>query len=270
MSEAQEGRVDKFYARSYDASVPDWPGEIEFYRGYAKEARRRSASVLDLACGTGRIGIRLAQDGTLLWGLDISQHMLDVAREKSSELANARWIQSSMCNFELGEKFGLVIIGGHAFQCLNTPQEQMECLLCIYRHLDPDGRLIVHLDHQDVAWLAGLIGEDGGIFKPCEEVREAASGHLIRAYRAWTYQPATQTAVCTTAWEVVGPDGRAVDRWERGPVPLHCVFRFEMEHALRRAGFHVEDLYGDFFRHPLEDKSPSMIWVAGRTNGTAV
>lgn len=269
MSESQEERVDKFYAGSYDQSVPDWPGEIEFYQDYAKEARRRTASVLDLACGTGRIGIRLAQDGTSLWGLDISQQMLDVAKEKSSGLANVRWIQGSMCNFELGQKFGLVIIGGHAFQALNTPEEQMGCLLCIYRHLDPGGRLVVHLDHQDIAWLAGLIGENGGGFKPREEFRDARTGQLIRAYRAWTYQPATQTALCTAAWEAVGADGRAVDRWERGPVPLHCVFRFEMEHALRRAGFRVEDVYGDFFRHPLEDKSPSMIWVAGRTNETA-
>lgn len=270
MSEFQEGRAAKFYARSYDESVPDWPGEIAFYQEYAKEARVRSASVLDLACGTGRVGIRLAQDGASMWGLDISQPMLDVAKEKSSGLPNTRWIQGSMCSFELGQKFGLVIIGGHAFQHLNTPEEQIECLLCIFRHLDPDGQLIVHLDHQDVAWLAGLIGENAGKLKPSGEFREARTGQLIRAYRAWTYQPATQTALCAAAWEAVGADGRVIDRWERGPVPLHCVFRFEMEHVLRRAGFRVDNLYGDFFRHPLEDKSASMIWVASRANQTAL
>jgi len=32
---------DELYAELYDASVPDWPGEIEFYRGLAAEATAR-------------------------------------------------------------------------------------------------------------------------------------------------------------------------------------------------------------------------------------
>jgi len=43
---------------------------------------------------------------------------------------------------------------------------------------------------------------------------------------------------------------------------LHCVFRFEMEHLLARAGFEVEALHGDFFRQELQDNSPDMIWAA--------
>jgi hypothetical protein len=39
------------------------------------------------------------------------------------------------------------------------------------------------------------------------------------------------------------------------------VFRFEMEHLLARAGFEVEAVYGDFFRHELQDESTEMIWV---------
>jgi hypothetical protein len=47
---------------------------------------------------------------------------------------------------------------------------------------------------------------------------------------------------------------------------LHCVFRFEMEHLLARVGLAVDAVYGDFSRHPLEDKSLDMIWVARDTS----
>jgi hypothetical protein len=35
-----------------------------------------------------------------------------------------------------------------------------------------------------------------------------------------------------------------------------------VEHLLARAGFALEALYGDFFRAPFADESPSMVWVA--------
>jgi hypothetical protein len=55
-----------------------------------------------------------------------------------------------------------------------------------------------------------------------------------------------------------------VNRIEREPIRLHCVFRFEMDHLLARVGFEVEAVYGDFFRHELQDDSSGMIWVARR------
>jgi SAM-dependent methyltransferase len=262
MSPSSDQRVAEFYAQTYDESVPDWPGEIEFYRGLASEVKRKQESLLEVACGTGRVAICLARDGTRTVGLDLSQKMLEVAREKSNGVANIRWVQADMCAFDLGETFGLALIPGHAFQNLNTAQEQVACLQCIHRHITPGGRLVVHLDHQDFGWLGSLVGEKGGVFEPAEQFQHVRTGRQIRTFRAWTYEPATQTAICTTAWEAIAADGQVVDRWETEPVRLHCVFRFEMEHLLARAGFSLMDVYGDFFRNPLDDKSSNMIWVA--------
>jgi SAM-dependent methyltransferase len=262
MSPSSDQRVAEFYAQTYDESVPDWPGEIEFYQGLASEVEGKGEGLLEIACGTGRVAIRLAQNGPYTVGLDLSPKMLEVAREKSKGITNIKWVQSNMCAFDLGETFGLVVIPGHAFQNLNTSQEQVACLQCIYHHLTPGGRLVVHLDHQDFSWLGDLVGEKGGVFEPAEQFQHARTGRQICAFRAWAYEPATQTAICTTAWEAVAADGQVVDRWKTEPIRLHCVFRFEMEHLLARVGFSLENVYGDFFRNPLDDKSSNMIWVA--------
>jgi hypothetical protein len=46
---------------------------------------------------------------------------------------------------------------------------------------------------------------------------------------------------------------------------FHCFFRYEIEHLLRRAGFQVEALFGDFYRGELTDTSSEMIWLASLT-----
>jgi ubiquinone/menaquinone biosynthesis C-methylase UbiE len=270
-SESNE-RIAEFYAQTYDESVPDWPGEMDFYQELASEVRGKGESLLEIACGTGRVAIRLAQAGTQTMGLDLSSHMLEVAREKSKGISNIKWVDSDMCSFDLGEAFGLVIIPGHAFMNLNEAHEQVECLQCIYRHLKPGGRLVIHLDHQsdeNFSWLGNIVGEKGGVLEPAEKFQHSRTNREIHAFRAWAYEPATQTAISKTAWEAVAADGQVVDRWETTPYRLHCVFPFEMEHLLARVGFTLEHLYGDFFRHPLEDTSSSMVWVANKPDRAA-
>lgn len=248
-------------AQLYDASVPDWPGEIDFYRELATEAKSNGRAVLEVACGTGRVAIRLAQDGARVVGIDLSTAMLDMAREKSVGIPNVRWVEGDMRSFELGETFGLVIIPGHSFQFMLTSEDQVACLECIKRHLAPGGMLVVHLDHQDIGWLGDLCRDKGGVFEAAEELMHPKTGCLIRTLRAWSYEPSTQTASAVTVWEEIGADEKVVDRWERGPIRMHCVFRFEMQHLLARVGFEVEAVYGDFFRQSLKDESADMVWV---------
>jgi SAM-dependent methyltransferase len=262
MNESYDERTTEFYARTYDVSVPDWPGEIDFYQTLADEARRDGENVLEIACGTGRIAVRLARSGVNVLGLDRAPNMLSVAREKSVDLPNMRWVQADMRSFDLGEQFGLAFIAGHSFQNLNTPEDQVACLECIQRHLKPGGRLVVHLDHQDLAWLGGLTGEKGGVFEFTRQFHHPDSGCLVRASKAWWVEPSTQSALVQTAWEELDENGQVTRLWKTLPIRLHCLFRFEMAHLLARTGFAVEALYGDFYRHPLDDKSDSMIWVA--------
>jgi SAM-dependent methyltransferase len=243
-------------------SVSDWPGEIDFYRALAAEARSNGGKVLELGCGTGRVAIRLAHDGVEVVGLDLSTAMLAVAREKSAGIGILRWVEGDMRAFELGETFHLTIVPGHGFQNLLTPEDQRACLESARRHLAPGGLLVVHLDHQSVDWLGDLMRDAGGAFEAGEQFLYPGTERRIRALRTWSYERTTQTAVVETVWEEVGPDGRVVDRWETGPVRLHCVFRFEMEHLLGRTGFAVEAVYGDFFRGELDEESSEMIWVA--------
>lgn len=250
---------EQLSAELYDISVPNWEGEIDFYRELARQGQTRGQAILEIACGTGRVAIRLAQQGAQVVGTDLSEEMLEIARGKSEEV---RWLQGDMRALDLGETFGLIIVPGHSFQFMLTPEDQVKALESFKGHLTPDGVLVIHLDHQSIDWLGDLLGELGGKFEQTKDIKHPRTGHTIRRAHAWTYQPSTQTATVVSKWEEINEDGTILQTWTRTPMQLHCVFRFEMEHLLLRTGFELQTLYGDFFKNELTDKSTEMIWIA--------
>ncbi len=249
----------------YDETVADWPGEIDFYQQLAAAATAKGQAVLEIACGTGRVAARLAKSGARVTGMDLTPEMLDIARQKTSGMPNVRWVEGNMRSFELGERFGLVIIPGHSFLFMLTPDDQVACLECIQRHLLPGGMLVVHLDHQDLDWLGEIGGPKARVFETSQRtLSHPQSGNPIRRSYAWAYERATQTATYLQAFEELGPDGSILNRWDFEPKVMHCVFRFEMEHLLARVGYEILAVYGDFFEHELANDSSEMIWVARR------
>jgi ubiquinone/menaquinone biosynthesis C-methylase UbiE len=256
----------QFYTETYDVCVSDWPGELEFYQEIVgTEVKPRDGNVLEVACGTGRIALRLAQGGIRVTGLDRSPEMLEVARRKSASNQFMHWVEGDMRAFKLDQSFDLTIIPGHSFQNLNAPEDQIACLVCIEQHLKPGGLLVVHLDHMNngnMKWLGEISGEKTGVFETAEQFIHPVTGCQVHTKRAWSYEPATQTATMQTIWEEIGANGEIINRWDTGPISLQCVFRFEVEHLLKRAGLEFEHVYGNFYRQELQDDSTDMIWLA--------
>jgi hypothetical protein len=150
---------------------------------------------------------------------------------------------------------------------MNTPDEQVQCLEQIKRHLVTDGLLVIHLDHQDFRWLAGLLDRKESVFEKDPILTHPTTKQKFRLAYIWSLEPSTQTATVELQWEEIGENGDVVRVWEMEPMRLHCVFRFEMEHLLRRAGYSIEAVYGDFFKNELGDGAKDMIWLARNNAG---
>jgi SAM-dependent methyltransferase len=251
-------------AQLYDQAMEDWPGEWDFYLGLASELQEKTPRILEIGCGTGRIAIRLAQQGYLVTGLDNSQSMLDLARQKSQSLTSIRWMMADMQNFELGEVYDLAIIPGHSFQFMATVEAQLECLACIKAHLRPGSKLVVHVNHDDLEWLAGLSHEPGPKFEFVGEYELPEANHHLRHSQAWSYVRVTQTAISVNLREELADDGKVINSWNSKPAYLHCFFPAEIDHLVHRAGYVLEIIYGDFYKQKLEDNSPSIIPVLRR------
>ncbi len=259
--------AEELYAYLYDLYVSDWPGELDFFRELASEPLVQEAGLLEIGCGTGRVALRLARSGIQVTGLDLSPELLAVARQKGAGLANLRWIQADMRAFELGEKYGAVIIPGHSFQFMTTREAQMDCLGCIRRHLLPGGALVLHLDQPGEEWLAGLLAQTEPSWRYGSLLIHPVTGRTYRKANYWTYDPAAQTAANHIQWDLLNECGEVVQVCQMTVMPLWVPTRREVEALLHQAGYTIEAVYGDFFKRPLEESSANMIWAARNPAG---
>lgn len=257
----------ELYAQLYDVRVLDWEGEVDFYRELIGNSLLKTYGVLEIACGTGRITMRLARNEIEITGLDISPELLEIAQQKSIGMPNVEWVLGDMRTFEIGKKFGFVISPGHSFQFMASPEDQVKCLEQIKSHLVPYGLAVLHIDFQDFGWLAELLNQKEPIYKKSDILTHPTTDQKFRRSFAWAFEPATQTATVKTNWEEIDESGNVIQVLEMEPARLHCIFPFEMEHLLKRVGFSIEAVYGDFFKNKLTNKSEQMIWLAKNEEG---
>jgi SAM-dependent methyltransferase len=106
--------------------------------------------VLELACGTGRAAIPLAEAGFVVRGIDTSSAMLAVAQAKQQGLpalvAGRLFVtEGDMRGFELETEFDGVYSTFRSFQHLLSPEDQESCLCCVRRHMRTGGILVLNL-----------------------------------------------------------------------------------------------------------------------------
>jgi len=174
----------------YDAVGPyQERGDIPFF---VEEALAAQGEVLELGCGTGRLLIPSAVAGATMTGLDLSEPMLNICRQKLTEenpatQARVRLQQGNMIHFSFPQRFALITLPFQAFQFLLKPEEAHACLQAIRYHLQPQGRVI--FDLFDPA-LAAYLDEEH--LKKVVEDAEVVLPHgvvLGRSQRILYYEP---------------------------------------------------------------------------------
>ena len=251
---------DEYMADIYDVLTSGLPGDVDFYVGLAQKA---APPVLELGCGTGRIAVPIARAGVEIVGLDSSPPMLAKARDRASGTANVRWVQADMRDFDLGERFGLVIIPYRAFQHMITVDDQKSCLDRVRRHLRDDGKLAFNLFNPDLVAMGRWMSDSRGGWRLWHNSADERTGGRIMAWESRGYRLASQEMNAVWKVEEVDAEGRSASQ-RYVDLRLRWLYRFEVEHLLGLAGFRVEHLYGGFDGRAFEDDSPEMVWVAGK------
>lgn len=253
------------HADVYDLIYAGYEQDIPFYVELAQEAE---PPVLELACGTGRVLIPVAEAGVTVWGLDSSAEMLRVAREKVASLlpevqTRIRLVEGDMTDFALEGRFGLIYIPFRAFLHLLTVEEQLAALHCIRRHLKPSGRLALDTFDPNLHYIVEHLGHGGPPFTRQMDLDylDPQTGQRVLVWSSRHYDPPRQRIVEERLFERLDGEGRVVERRYR-TLTLRWIYRWEMEHLLARAGFEVEALYGGFQKEPFTEMGQDLVWIA--------
>lgn len=113
---------------------------------YLKQIKNYGEPVLELACGTGRLTIPIAEQGFNITGLDISGKMLNRARIKANKKGLKLDLVKADCrNFNLRKKFNYIFIPFNSIAHLHDLESIESCFSSVKKHLSPDGRFVVDM-----------------------------------------------------------------------------------------------------------------------------
>ena len=100
--------------------------------------------VLELAIGTGRVAIPLAERGVSVTGIELSAPMVEQLRTKVDETTIPVVIGDMATSVAPGE-YSLVYLVFNTISNLLTQAEQVACFRNAARHLAPGGRFVIEL-----------------------------------------------------------------------------------------------------------------------------
>lgn len=131
-------------AKYYDSLMKDfnYDAYLNFIKGYAK------GEGVDLCCGTGEMTIRLAKQKCRMIGQDLSQDMLNVARDKARKnFQNIIFIQSNVVDFEAPHKMDFMTCVCDGFNYIDG-KDFKSAINIIAKFIKKDGYLIFDISSQ--------------------------------------------------------------------------------------------------------------------------
>jgi SAM-dependent methyltransferase len=105
---------------------------------WAELAQLHGDPVLDLGCGSGRVGLHLARRGHAVEGVDLDPALVAAFNERALGLP-ARAVEGDAGRFELGREFRLVLAPMQLLQLLDGEGERAACLARVAAHLSDGG-----------------------------------------------------------------------------------------------------------------------------------
>jgi SAM-dependent methyltransferase len=213
---------------------------------YLELAARAEGPVLDIATGTGRVALALAEAGHEVTAVDVSPAMIAFAAAKDAAEA-VTWVEQDARELKVKGKFALAVVAGNALQQLLTDEDRTAALKAAWRQLTPGGTLAVALRFPHAAELARRV-EAPEIWHSYLD----ASGSQVVVSGTQRYDAATQVMTHET-YRQYAVDGTPA----AAPTTTAVRYSFpqELVAALAAARFEVEGVYADFAGTPLTTAS---------------
>ena len=219
-------------------------------------AQSLGGPLLDLACGTGRMSLRMAELGYQVTGVDITPEMIAWARQKAAKQdLSIDWVVADARTFHLGKQFPFIYMLENVFQFFLTREDQEAMLARVREHLLPDGCFLFETRNPTPRHL--LVGR-----RPEGEKFTLPDGGQLVITEEQHYDPMTQIQHYTRHFMFLHPGGQQEEKTVR--VALRYVYPQEMEALLHYNGFQIRSYYGDWQQSPLTATSPAMIYVCQR------
>jgi len=232
-------------AADYEHLRGDEAHAVDFLAGSVEAAG--GGPVLELAIGTGRIALPLAERGVRVDGVELSTHMVDLLRAKPGG-ADLDVFVGDMAEVPVGDRrYKLVYLVYNTLFNLLTQDEQVRCFESVAEHLDDDGVFVVEAFVP--AYLHRLRDDQ---YVDAEQI---GVGHV--KLDVGRHDPIAQ--ILDESHVVLAPEGIKV-------FPIVCRYAWpsELDLMARLAGLRRRERWGGWQREEFTAQSRNCVSVYGR------
>ena len=215
-------------------------------------AEIKGASVLELACGTGRLAYSFVREGAKYTGLDISPDFIQLAKKKLDGVGKpVSVVCSDIRDFYLNKTYDLIFIGFNSFLHLLTDKDALSCLSCIKKHMHQHTRFIIDIFVPNPLFLYRPEGHRFNVL----EYTDTFLDEKIFVEESNEYNPNTEINEITWYFSSEkNPD------FAKEFFFMRMYFPSKMNQLLIDSGFRILHQWGDYYRSDLGEGSKLQIY----------
>jgi SAM-dependent methyltransferase len=244
-------------AEYYDSFHSNRREDVEFWTDVAC---RIGGPVLEIGCGTGRVGLEIARSGLEIHGVDQSEVILDVFRHKLSLESEdvqrrVRLHSGDMRTFDLGQQFHLALIPFRPLQHMLTLEDQLAALNNARRHLTEGGILGFDVFFPKFS----LFDEPDGVETAEREWVDREGRKIRRFFLRHRVDRVNQIIYASFIFRTYA--GTELISEETSPLNMSYYTYPQLQLLLKLTNFEPFEEYGSFARAPIS-KQEEMILLA--------
>lgn len=243
-------RLAEFYESIYGPIKADFP--------FWKKVSEKAETILELACGTGRVTLELAKSGKQIYALDYSREMLQILNSKieKQKIGNIRTILGDMRDFSFDRQFDTILITSNSLNHIETIPDLRKCFEVILKHLKPGGVLAFDILNPEPRFLLRNQEEtyDHTVFTP-------ASGD--KKFKMWEnslYDKAAQINHVNYFYQYVDEKEQGVGEITKTNIKVRLFYPQEMDMFLELLGLKFEK-YDWYEMSPWQGKRSEQLYV---------
>lgn len=248
--------ISKWNSEMYDFEETE-TYDVEFALAVIGAEPKR---ILEIACGSGRFLVPMANAGHNITGLDFDEHMLKRIAAKISSTQNVRWKKSDVINDEWETGFDVVLLAANfLFNIVSDMDYKQAQELMIKKSADAlvsGGHVLVDYGYtfHPEKWFNNP--SPNLVWQGTDS--EGNFGRMILYNN--TYDTETGIAKCIRRFEMTLADGSALV--EEIPTEKHFVTIEQVHEWLERYGFVIENEWGDYNGNSIsENTNRAIIWA---------
>ena len=236
---------DEHYLKIYKDLEKETSGEVEAI--IKMMDLKHKAKILDLCCGYGRHSIEFAQRGFKVTGYDLSDFFIEKAKKDSAEMGlKIEFVKGDMRKLPFDDQFDAVVNIFTSFGFFDKELDDLKVTKGVSRALKKGGLFLLDLKNRE---------------------------YLIRNFqrRRWTQKEDfiwledNFFDLFTSRWETTRTLLFENGRKKEHSFSLRMYTFTEILGLLKKSGFILESIYGDFDFREYSLDSPRMILVSRKT-----